>query len=255
MEKNFFERGVDRVKAFVKIIDVRSWPAFFMFLIVLTAAGGLNYIGLLPIVGEYTFVAVAIAAFFGIGVLSWHIVESRTDDSEDQELVAQVVKWTNAVLDGILLIVNLFRADGGNGDIIAFIIIGLSAASHVVGYLMWTQFDEGREIRRQGERGLKSVSRKRQSADNVIAEAEAELSLHKWVMDEERRLRTAYKELPAEQVNGIVSRMRNDAYAKFAKKHPTRQQEAPRQAQMVIAVSDTEKAELQPNPTSGSGSK
>ena len=71
------------INDFIRKIDAKSWPAFFMFAIVLAAAGALNYVTMSPIVGD--FIAVAIACFFGVGVLAWHIVESRTDDSEEQD--------------------------------------------------------------------------------------------------------------------------------------------------------------------------
>ena len=204
---------------FIRKIDAKSWPAFFMFAVVLAAAGGLNYISMSPIVGD--FIAIAIALFFGVGVLSWHIVESRTDDSEEQEGMAQVAKWLNVVLDGVLLVVNLFRVDlnkYANLDMIAFLIIGLSAASHVVFFLLWTQNDPRRAIRKEGERALNKIARKTQRATNAINLANENLKFEKWLIDEGNALREKYAALPSQKVEAIVAKMEQDARKEFEQK-------------------------------------
>lgn len=206
-----------KIDGFWKKIDPASWPAFFMFIVVLVAAGGLNYIGLAPVTGS--FLAIAIAAFFGIGVLSWHIVESRTDDSQFQEEVAQSVKWGNAILDGALIFVNLFRADLRTVSVVglttwdaaAFGIIGLSAASHVVGFLLWTQNDPRRTIKKEGERGMQEIERKAQLSDNVIRKAEERLKKLQYVSQKEVSLRAQYGNIPGVDVEKIVRDMRTEA--------------------------------------------
>ena len=220
MEKGFW----NKISVFVKKIDPKSWPAFMMFVIVLCAAGGLNYIGMSPITGN--FIAAAIALFFGFGVLSWHIVESRTDDSIYQEEVAETVKWINVILDGLLIVLNLFRADLRGGsfgqtgltfwDALAFICVGVSAASHVVGFLLWTRSDPIRNLVKENERDQHAVTQKRQRATNAIQGAEARLSTLKFVADEEIRLRGEYTNyIPQEQVEKIVKDMKTNALKEF----------------------------------------
>jgi hypothetical protein len=214
---------IDDFKMFVKKVDPRSWPATIMFVVVLSAAGGLNYIGLTPIVGGV--IAVFIAMFFGFGVLSWHIIEARTDDSAYQESVASFVKWLNVILDGILIVLNLFRADLRTAttpvsgmswfDILAFVIVGISASSHVIGYLLWTQNDPVRELNKKSGRDLHTISMKRQDVGATIKQAEAELEAHKYAMDEEIRLRSVYKDLPAAKVELIISAMKKGIEEKF----------------------------------------
>jgi hypothetical protein len=231
------------IAEFIRKIDAKSWPAFFMFAVVLAAAGGLNYVTMAPIVGSY--IAIAIACFFGIGVLSWHIVESRTDDSEEQEGMAQFAKWLNVILDGILLILNLFRAELGqvwNLNLWAFIIIGASAASHVVFFLLWTQSDPRRAIKKEGERALSGIDRQKQRATNAINFASAKLEFEKWVIDEGTRLRELYASLPTAKVNEIVKKMEDDARKQFEKKQEEgkgqqqgQQQQNPRPAPVQAA--------------------
>lgn len=212
----------DRVKAVIKKIDPSSWPAFFMFAIVLFAAGGLNYVGLSPITGN--LLAIAIAAFFGVGVLSWHIVESRTDDSKYQEDVAQIVKWTNVILDGLLIIINLFRAelraqtvfDGmTTWDTLAFVFIGISAGSHVIGYLLWTQNDPRRMNKKELERSLSGVNQAAARAGIAITKTEQHMAKLKWLNEEEIRLRAEYNGVPGINVDKMIGSMRAKALREF----------------------------------------
>lgn len=204
-----------KIKDFTKVIDPSSWPAFFMFAVVLAAAGGLNYAEMSKIVSP--IVAALIAMLFGIGVLAWHIVESRTDDNEDQEDIAQFTKWLNAGLDGVLLVVNLFRAefDDRSYDITAFVIIGVSAASHVVAYLLWTQNDPRRLTRKELERGLSDVERRAGRADIAIKKTEREMMKRKWVEDESVRLRNQYRNTPSIDVESMIRQMKNTALKEF----------------------------------------
>ena len=224
MDKGFWDNFNKSFSGLLKKIDPKSWPAFLMFVIVLCAAGGLNYIGMSPITGDA--VAVAIALFFGFGVLSWHIVESRTDDSKYQEEVAEFVKWLNAGLDGVLIVLNLFRADlrgqsiGQTGltfwDALAFGCIGISAVSHVVGFLLWTKNDPRRQLVKENERDQYLVTQKTQRATNAIQGAEARLKTLKYVADEEIRLRAEYTGfIPDDQVEKIVKNMKTNALKEF----------------------------------------
>jgi hypothetical protein len=211
----------DNIKIFIKKIDPKSWPAFIMFLIVLTAAGALNYVSMSPVVGE--FGAVCIALFFGVGVLSWHIVASRTDDSKYQEDTAIAVKWINVILDGILLVLNLFRADlhlthvGSLSlwDALAYCVIGISAASHVVGFLLWTDHDEKRKINREHERDLAEVFRREKKVEAATSGAEARLKAIKFAEDEEKRLRQQYADVPNPQLEQIIRNMKRIALREF----------------------------------------
>lgn len=213
------------VSEFIKIIDPSSWPAFFMFLVVLAAAGGLNYVGMSPIVGGG--VAFAIALFFGVGVLSWHIVEARTDDSEEQEDIAQIVKWINVILDGLLIVLNLFRADLRAAPIpnieglsvwdgSAFVVIGLSAASHVVGYLLWTQESPRRKNQKEKERGLNDVALRKQRSEIAIAKTRKHLDALKWIQEQEMEIRATYKDhIPPQQIEALVKDMKQNALKEF----------------------------------------
>lgn len=214
---NFFES----IGTFVRKIDVKSWPAFFMFTVVLVAAGALNYVGMEPTFGA--FIAVTVAAFFGIGVLAWHIVESRTDDSEYQEQVAQVAKWITVSLDAVLLIVNFVRIDfvrieatGASGwDILAYVIISVAAAVHVGGYLLWTENDPRRAIKRSRERDLFVIERKGDEAHSVVATTRKKLEAHKYVVDEEASLRQQYAGVDQSIVDDLVAKMKRDYAAKM----------------------------------------
>lgn len=207
---------------FIRVIDPKSWPAFIMFAVVLIAAGWLNYIAMEPIIGA--FGAVTIALFFGFGVLSWHIVESRTDDSAYQESVAGIVKWVNVVLDGSLIVLNLFRAELRNGaiagmtwaDAIAFVLVGISAASHVVGYLLWTKNDQRRILKKEGERDMYEVDRKRQRSDNAIKSTRARAEALKFIIDEEKSIREQYEGVvPQWQVEELIKQMKVNALKDF----------------------------------------
>ena len=213
MEKPFFSKIGD----FIKKIDPKSWPAFFMFVVVLMAAGALNYVGMEPTFGA--FVAVTAAAFFGVGVLSWHIVESRTDDSESQEQVSKLAKWFTVSLDALLLVVNFVRienaSEAGGWNVAAYVIISLAAVVHVAGYLLWTQYDPNRKISRERERALNVIVQQGDKSKTVIATTEKKLEVHLWVVNEEKRLREAYADLEPALVNRLVNEMRKDAYAKL----------------------------------------
>jgi hypothetical protein len=252
---------MDDFRSFIRKIDPRSWPAFFMFLIVLVAAGGLNYLGMEPVTGG--FLAVAIALFFGFGVLSWHIVESRTDDSKYQEDVAKAVKWINVILDGLLIILNLFRADLRTASLLdgltwwdglAFAIIGLSASSHMIGYLLWTENDPRRALNKERERGLHDISMKRQKAADAGELADAELSAMRFVADEEIRLRKVYYSLDAQELNRVVAEMKRTAMAEFKKKQQEPVKQNNQQLMRPAYTETTEKPELKAdkgNPQAG----
>ena len=209
MNKGLFETVKQWVKKTYKDIDPTSWPAFFMFAVVLAAAGGLNYSEMSKIVPA--LVAAGIASLFGVGVLAWHIVESRTDDSKFQEDVAQSAKWLNVVLDGILLVVNLYRAelDSKFYDLTAFVIIGVSAASHVIAYLLWTQNDPRRINNKELERGLSDVRQRGERSSIQIKKTEERLRKLKWIEDESIRLHKEYDGvLPPTKVNTLIEEMR-----------------------------------------------
>lgn len=221
MSENKRRLGSD-LSRFVQIIDPKSWPAFIMFCVVLVAAGWLNYIAMTPVIGA--FGAIVIALFFGFGVLSWHIVESRTDDSEYQEDIAGFVKWTNAGLDGSLIVLNLFRAElrqsafaGMNwADAVAFAIIGASAVSHVTGYLLWTKNDPKRKLKKEGERDLYDVSQKRQRSENAIKSTMARAEALKYIVDQELEIRKTYGGvIPDWQIEELVKQMKVNALKDF----------------------------------------
>jgi len=213
-------RPLIQFKEFIRKIDPKSWPATFMFFVVMVAAGGLNYMGLQPIYGG--LVAVAIAMFFGVGVVSWHIVESRTDDSEYQEDVAKYAKWGNVVLDFALIVVNLARgeirydAPGASTlglDITASVIIGASALSHIVCYLLWTENDPRRAARKEHERNVHRITRTEQAVQDAASEAAKKLAAVEQISIKEAELRKQYKDLPPAQVDTIVRAMRDTAVA------------------------------------------
>lgn len=211
----------DRARLFIKKIDPSSWPAFIMFGVVLFAAGGLNYVNMIKTVGSW--IALAIALFFGAGVLSWHIVESRTDDSKFQEDVAQTVKWLNVILDFVLLTINLFRAeyDGiSNYTTWAYLIIGISAGSHVVGFLFWTQNDPRRMQRKELDRSLSDLDFKAGRANIQIQKTEQHMAKVKWINDESIRLRALYEGIPDIDVDGMITEMKTAALKEFADVKP-----------------------------------
>ena len=248
-----------RIGDFWKKLDPSSKPAFFMFAVVLFAAGGLNYVGLSPVVGST--IAVAIALFFGVGVLSWHIVEARTDDSKYQEDVAQIVKWANVVFDGALIFVNLFRADlramnGLDGmtawDTAAFAIIGASAASHVVGYLLWTQNDPHRMAKKELERRLNTLNVKGERSNIAVKETELHMKKLKWIEDEAVRLRAEYSGVPGINVENMIREMRSKAVAEFegVKQQDTEKTKAmPAKNLMVSNAQEVPQVQQKPDPT------
>lgn len=196
---------------------IQHFPAFLMFIVVLAAASLLNYNAMNPTVGPIA--AIIIAGFFGLGVLAWHIVENRTDDSRYQEDVAKTAKWINAALDAALLVINLFRAEThstiagiSTWDAAAYLMIGLSAITHVICFLLWSQADPRKSLQKKSERDLNEIAILRQASQNSIESAEAELAAIKYATDEEIRLRTEYKSLPTEQVDAIVAKMRAAAH-------------------------------------------
>ena len=257
----------DSIREFIRKIDAKSWPAFFMFAVVLLAAGALNYVGMSPTFGS--FVAITVASFFGVGVLSWHIVESRTDDSEYQEQVALVAKWITVALDAALLVVNFVRIETQSygWDIAAYVIISLAAGVHVVGYLLWTQNDPRRINTRNRERALFIIERKGDEAQNVIATTRKKLAAHKFVVEEEANLRAQYANVDPAIVEDLVAKMKRDYAAKMeelekAVPTPSRPQNAPKQPQerqqatlrpasAVYHAETPQVAEKPQNPTEG----
>ena len=229
----------DRVKLFIKKIDPSSWPAFIMFAVVLIAAGALNYHGMEPVNGS--FIAVAVSMFFGFGVLSWHIVESRTDDSKFQEDVAQSVKWINVILDGLLLVINLFRAqlhqvvfDGlTQWDTSAYLIVGVSAASHVIGFLLWTQNDPKRITRKELERGLSDITHRSDRANIAIEKTSLELKKRKWIEDRATELRKEYANVPGVSVDSMIAEMRRNALKEFQQEQAADDGKAKKQQQVA----------------------
>lgn len=244
MNKGLWETARQWIGKTYKEIDPTSWPAFFMFAVVLAAAGSINYSEMAKIVDPFS--ALGIASLFGIGVLAWHIVESRTDDSKFQEDVAQIAKWMNVALDGILLVINLFRAELATQqyDIAAFVIIGISATSHVVCYLLWTQNDPRRINRKELERGLSEVKQRGERSIIQIKKTEERLSKLKWIVDEKQRLHQEYDGvLPPEQVNKLINDMEAAAMREMDDVQPqdiqpTRAQK-PIQRQMTANASTT----------------
>ena len=220
MSKGLWTDLSQKVTTFVKKIDPSSWPAFFMFAVVLAAAGGLNYSEMAKIV--HPLIALLIAMLFGVGVLAWHVVESRTDDSEYQEDVAQFAKWLNAILDGALLVVNLFRAEFASTtyDVVAFAIIGVSSASHVVAYLLWTQNDPRRLTRKALERGLSDVNQRADRANIAIQRTAQEMAKRKWVEDEAIALRKTYSNTPGIDVERMIRDMKETALKEFENVKP-----------------------------------
>lgn len=262
MENEFLRNTFDNINGFLRRIGIKTWPALFMFVVVLCATAWLNFETMSPVVGEIG--AALIACFFGVGVLAWHTIAARTDDSEYQEGVANFVKWANVVLDAVLLVVNLFRAENPLVlDWVAFGIIGLSAVSHVVGFLLWTENDPRRAIRKEGERSISEIDKKRMRATNAINTAGESLKFEKWLIDEESRLRSEYREVDPQKVNDIVKVMQTEARKQFERKQesgnekpakrPQEAPHAPQNAPMMANAADTKAEALETDPNAPRG--
>lgn len=209
MNKGLFEKGSAAVKGFFQKIrsaaddfDVASFPAFLIFMVVVTAGMTVNYFSLIA-KGVKPLEAFAISMLFEAGIAAWKFQGHRVKNSKAQMDAVNIALWVSVALAGCMLVASLTNAFGWGW------IVALSAVGHVVFYLIFDANDEIRKNRRDNKSAENRIEQKKITTDNAIREAEADLKIIQKITSEIDRLRHQFGHLPVKELEFILNATRN----------------------------------------------
>jgi uncharacterized membrane protein YiaA len=205
---------------FVAHYDLGALPAFLIFLIVVTLGMILNYLSMRAAIGPTA--AMLVSGLFEFGILGWKWTSSRKRNNDKQNSLVNAATWLSVLLAVGMLVINLFRttieqslkaelAPGAtfNGwQIAAYITIGFAALVHIVFYLLFDQNDTDKEYARQNKRSQNEISQRSRQADDLIANAEADLNIIEKITVELEKLRVKFKSLPHAQLETVLENAR-----------------------------------------------
>lgn len=222
MNRSYTEQLKDNInntwKAFVEWLDqhdAAGWPAFFVFLGVVTLGMVMNYIAFLPVIG--TIPALTISVLFEVAIVAWKFTSNRGNNDAKQNQLTVWATWISVGLAISMLIVNLFRVGGENFDNLAYAIVGMAACVQVVFYLLFDNANADKKIEREKRQALRNIVRKRLNAKYVIGDAEADLTIVRYIANELRKLQQEFSDLPAGQLEVILERTRLKLLSEYAR--------------------------------------
>jgi hypothetical protein len=194
--------------------DAASWPAFFVFLGVVTLGMIMNYIAFLPVIGPVP--ALTVSLLFETAIVSWKFTSNRRRNDAKQNQLSVWATWVSVVLAIGMLIVNLFRIGGDNFDNLAYAIVGAAACAQVVFFLLFDNANPDKSMEREHNQGQRGILRKERHANFVIGDAAADLKIVRYIANELRKLQNEFSDLPTGQLEVILNRARLKLLAEYA---------------------------------------
>lgn len=209
MNRGLFEKGSAAVKGFFQKIrsaaddfDVASFPAFLIFMVVVTAGMTVNYFSLTA-KGIPLLEAFAVSMLFEAGIAAWKFQGHRVKNSKAQMDAVNIALWVSVALAGCMLIASLTNAFGWGW------IVALAAVAHVIFYLIFDANDEIRKNRRDNKSAENRIEQKKITTDNAIREAEEDLKIIQKITSEISRLREDFGNLPVGELEFILNATRD----------------------------------------------
>ena len=214
MDRSYTEQLRDNINrawdSFVKWLDTHdaaSWPAFFVFLGVVTLGMVMNYIAFLPVIGALP--ALIVSILFEVAIVAWKFTSNRRRNDKKQNQLSVGATWVSVALAISMLVVNLFRIGGEeNFNMLAYGIVGAAACAQVVFFLLFDNANPDKKMEREHNQGKRGILRKTRNANYVIGDAEADLRIVRYIATELRKLRGEFSDLPTGQLEVILNRAR-----------------------------------------------
>lgn len=209
MNKGLFDKArasineaIQKFSRFMDNYDMASMPAFFLFMIVITAGMTINYFSLtakeLPPLESF-----AISLLFEIGIAAWKFQGHRVKNSKAQMDAVNVALWVSVILAGAMLVASL------TGKFEWGWIVAAAAVAHVVFYLIFDANDDIRKNRRENKSAENRLFQKNITVDNAIREAETDLKIINKITNELGRLRRENASLPNAELEFVLEATRN----------------------------------------------
>lgn len=221
MNKSYTEQFADKInntwKAFVEWLDqhdAAGWPAFFVFLGVVTLGMVMNYIAFLPVIG--TIPALTISILFEVAIVAWKFTSNRKRNDAKQNQLTVWATWISVGLAISMLIVNLFRVGGENFDNLAYAIVGMAACVQVVFYLLFDNANPDKSMERDHNQGQRHILRKQRQANFVIGDTKEDLRIVRFIANELRDMRQEFSDLPTGQLEYLLERARLKLLSEYA---------------------------------------
>ena len=202
------------IKDFLEKYDAEAWPAFFVFLIVVTLGMILNFIAFRPIIGERP--AAVISGVFEFAIVAWKIKTNRKKNNVSQNETANWATWISVALAITMLTVNLFRIGEAKFETVAYIIVGITASIQVIFYLVFDQQDPDKKMKRDFSQDARGLVRENQKATNVITRTETRMKIVRKIATELQRLNVEYSDLPTEQREHLLEIARKELLDQYA---------------------------------------
>lgn len=220
--KSFTQEAKDNIRStyvgFIKWLDEhdsQSWPAFGIFLAVITVGLYFNVDAFAPVVGMVA--AVGIGVFFEAAIIAWKATTSRKRNDAKQNQIAYWALWLSVLLALAMLVVNLFRIGGEQGfETTAYIIVGVAATVQVVGYLVYDQSNPDKTMTRDHSQNERDILRKDRHADYVIAEVRADARIIQRIGNELNSIRMEFQNLPTELLEPLLETARKKLLKDYA---------------------------------------
>lgn len=197
-----------QIKVFLDDYDFASLPAFFLFMVVVTAGMTVNYFSLID-KGVNSLEAFAVSMLFEVGIAAWKFQGHRVKNSKAQADAVNIALWISVVLAGCMLVASLTgKMDWGW-------IVAAAAVAHVVFYLIFDSNDEIRKNRRENKAADNRIEQKNFTVDNAIREAEADLRIIHKITSSLDRLRRDNSHLPIDELEFVLEATRNRLLAEY----------------------------------------
>lgn len=210
-----FRLGMKNFRKFLDEYDAQAWPAFFVFLVVITLGMVLNYFGFYPIVGVLP--ALVISGVFESAIVAWKMTCNRKRNDATQNQLANWATWLSVALAIIMLTVNLFRIGGDkNFESLAYIIVGLAASIQVIFYLWFDQADPDKKMSREWVQSGREITREDRNADGVLLRTESRMKIIRKIATDLARLQNDYRDLPTMQLEYLLEEARKKLLDQYA---------------------------------------
>jgi len=173
---DWFSSTTGKAKSFFEKYDAESWPAFFVFLGVVTLGMVLNYFGFKEILGQTP--ALLISLLFEAALVAWKMTTARSKNGLGQNRVAVTATWASFALACAMIYVNLFRVGGDGGfETTAYIIVGVTAALQVVFYLLFDQLDADKSMKRESKQSERQRERRGREVDIAMDDINKDMDI------------------------------------------------------------------------------
>lgn len=215
MNKGLFDKArsslegmFQKIGRFMDNYDMASMPAFFLFMVVVTAGMTINYFSLTS-KDVSPFEAFFISLLFEIGVAAWKFQGHRVKNSKAQMDAVNLALWVSVILAGLMLLASL------TGTFSWGWIVASAAVAHVVFYLIFDANDDIRKNRRENKAADNRLFQKNIKVDNAIREAETDLKIINKITNELARLRRENPNTPNGELEFILEATRTRLLAEY----------------------------------------